>query len=78
MENCWGDFTGTLVIGMWHDENAKWEKFKVEHGCKVVEHIKGDIQTGVGITTNGNVGMMVIPESDKTGYLCDDGVTYWR
>lgn len=63
-------------------EAKEWEAFSVAHNCKKVGHIKGDVQTGVGfgMTANGQVGTVITTSStpDKNGWLCDDGVTYWR
>lgn len=63
-------------------EAREWEQFKVDHNCKVVAREKGHSSTGVGygVTSSGHTGMMVTTNStpDKTGWLCDDGVTYWR
>ena len=54
-------------------ELNKWNEFKTEHSCKISAHIKGEAfntfdgrNVGVGFT------------SDKTGWACDDGQTYFR
>jgi uncharacterized membrane protein len=60
------------------NESNEWDDFKQQHNCKVVQKVQGDINTGVGITTSGKMGVIITPESDKTAYYCDDGVTYWR
>jgi hypothetical protein len=48
----------------------------------VVGRMSGSTQTGVGygVTANGQFGTVVTTTStpSKTGYLCNDGVTYWR
>ena len=70
------------LLGLWIvatiRENQEWEQFKVAKQCVLKEHIKGEIRTGVGVTTNGKVGVGVMPEPDKEAYLCNDGVLYWR
>ena len=61
-------------------ESEQWEAFKVTQNCKVVGHEKGHVSTGVGPVMSGNGGVAVIVTStpDKTGWLCDDNITYWR
>ena len=65
-----------LALAIWAvvEDSRKWEAFKVAHNCKVVAHVRGS--THVGMSSSGN--MVVMGESDKTGWLCDDGVTYYR
>lgn len=63
-------------------EAEEWAAFSVAHACKKVGHISGISQTGVGfgMTASGQMGTVVTTSStpSKTGWLCDDGVTYWR
>lgn len=63
-------------------ENARWRAFLEAHACKLVGKMSGGAQTGfgVGVTANGQVGTVIttINTPSKTGWLCDDGVTYWR
>ena len=73
-----------IPLGIWAavEEQKEWEAFSVAHECKVVGRMRGSTQTGVGygMTSNGKFGTVVTTTStpDKTGYLCNDGVTYWR
>lgn len=64
------------------NEQERWEIFSIVHNCKKIQHVDGNTETGVGygMTAKGNIGLMLImfPTPSKTGYLCDDGVTYWR
>lgn len=76
---------GTLIsLGIWAavEEQKEWEVFAATHECKVVGHMSGSTQTGVGygMTANRQFGTMVTTTStpSKTGYLCNDGMTYWR
>lgn len=63
-------------------EAREWERFKVAHNCKVVGKMDGSVGTTVGPTFGANgkvgtgVGITSIP--GKTGWQCDDGVTYWK
>lgn len=60
------------------EEQRQWEVFAVAKHCKVVGDIAPSVGTGVGITSNGKSGVVTTFDPGKTGYICDDGVTYWR
>jgi hypothetical protein len=54
-------------------EEARWQKFSVAHHCRIAAKMPGDVFN----TFDGkNVGIGATP--DKTGWACDDGVTYFR
>ncbi len=61
-------------------ERREWEAFRVAHACKVVGHMDGNLVTGVGPAIGGNGGVAVTTSvtPDKEGWLCDDGMTYWK
>ncbi len=63
-------------------ERAAWEAFKISQNCKVIAKARGSTGTGVTTTVGPNgsigVGQTVVSTPDQTGWLCDDGVTYWR
>lgn len=63
-------------------EQEQWDAFATAHACKKVGEMSGSTQTGVGfgMTASGQMGTVVTTTStpSKTGWLCDDGVTYWR
>jgi hypothetical protein len=61
-------------------EQREWDRFSVSHHCHVTGKMRGDLVTTVApiIGGNGGVAVGVSNTPDKTGYLCDDGVTYWR
>lgn len=68
-----------VVLGvLLFQESAEWETFKIDHACKVVAKVQGSVYNTVGVGPKGspNVGIAVAP--GKTGWLCDDGVTYYR
>jgi hypothetical protein len=54
-------------------DQKQWEAFKAEHHCHVVTRIKGSTSVGYG-----GKNPVIIQEPDKTGWLCDDGITYVR
>jgi hypothetical protein len=62
------------------EEFKHWKAFSEQHHCKVVGRMSGDTVTTVAPIIGGNGGIAVGVSStpSKTGYLCDDGVTYWR
>lgn len=72
----------TLPLLVWAGivEEKQWQAFKVSHACKIVGHVSGSSTTTVApiIGGNGGVAVGVSSTPDKTGWACDDGVTYWR
>ena len=71
-----------LTIYAAFKEARAWATFASEHDCKVVGQMSGSTSTGtgVGVMANGQVGTVTTTSTtpDKTGYACNDGVTYWR
>lgn len=61
-----------------YQEHKAWEQFLVEHNCRVVARISGSTGVGPTIGANGNIGVATISVPGKTGWLCDDGITYFR
>lgn len=59
-------------------ERKKWEAFRVEHSCKIVGRMQGHTSTGIAAGSNGGTAVVSTSEPGKIGWLCDDGVTYWR
>jgi hypothetical protein len=70
------------VIEEEKEEEKEWQGFSATHDCKVVAMEKGYLSTGVGygMTASGKFGTVITTNQtpDKTAWLCDDGVTYWR
>lgn len=60
------------------DSYKRWEQFKIDHNCKLVSHISGDVFNTIGTDAKGNVSIGVGSTPDEEGWLCDDGVTYYR
>lgn len=73
-----------IPVAIWESivEQEEWDTFAEAHSCKVVGKMNGSVQTGVGygVTSGGKMGTVMTTTTipDKTGYICDDGVTYWR
>lgn len=66
-----------VIVGA-REDNRRWEAFKVKHECKVVGKISGDVFNTVGFGADGKVSIGVGSTPDKTGWACNDGVTYYR
>ena len=67
-----------VVLVLASDQKEQdWRDFAAEH-CKVIEKREGATTTGVGVSLKGQAGVFIGGEPDQTGYLCDDGVTYWK
>lgn len=58
-----------------HDTN-EWKQFSIAHHCRVVGQMDGSTAVGPSIGGKGGVSVVYVP--GKTGWLCDDGITYWR
>ena len=81
-------FLGTMVIAcaallvglvaLTIHESNKWEEFKVAHKCKVVGKMSGDVFNTFGVGANGQLSVGIGATSGKTGWACDDGMTYWK
>lgn len=82
-----GGFMGAVTVGLivimcvvLANEERRWQEFKAAHECKVVGRMSGDVTTTVApiIGGNGGVAFGVSVSPDKTGWQCNDGITYWR
>lgn len=67
-----------LIIFLEIKEQREWSQFVVDQNCKVVGRERGSTNVGYGVTTSGQMGAVFTTTASKTGWLCDDGVTYWR
>lgn len=59
-------------------EQDQWNAFAVAHDCKKVGEISPSSSFGIGIGTNGQTSIVPISTPGKTGFACNDGITYWR
>lgn len=72
---------GCLLVGVAYmgiQEGQEWKSFVVAHQCHIVTHINGTVFNTLGIDAKGNTTVGIGSTPDKTGYLCDDGITYFR
>lgn len=67
-----------LIIFGSIEESKKWEKFKASHKCEVVAKISGDFFNTFGMDSKGNPTVGIGSAPNKTGWKCDDGITYYR
>jgi hypothetical protein len=67
-----------LIVAFMANDGKQWDKFSVEHHCAVVAHITGDVFNTFGFGGNGQMVVGIGGTPDKTGWRCDDGVTYYR
>ncbi len=59
-------------------ERMEWDVFRVAHRCKAVAKIPGEFMPIYGGGSTGMTLAAVTSTSAKTGWLCDDGVTYYK
>lgn len=71
-----------LIVAVWGLvlEQREWERFKDAHNCRVVGKTFPTTTITIApiIGRDPSVAVGVSTTSGKTGWLCDDGVTYWR
>lgn len=74
-----GGVISVLVVWVLASDQKEqvWRDWATEH-CKVIEKREGATTTGVGVSLKGQAGVFIGGEPDQTGYLCDDGITYWK
>lgn len=68
-----------IAVMVWaiYADSVQWEQFKTDHRCKVVSQVSGTTFNTITYTNNGPV-VGVASTPSKTGWQCDDGVTYYR
>ena len=70
---------GFIVLFILIDQEQRdWEQFNKEHACKVVSQVDGSTFNTYGVDSKGGMTVGVASTPSKTGYLCNDGVTYYR
>ena len=67
---------GGFVIHRREVEARLWEEFRVQQDCKIVGRQAPSTFVAPQIGGKGGVSIGAIPE--RVGWLCRDGVTYWR
>jgi len=76
----WALIFAVIGIATWSviSESADWEEFKTAHACKVTAKVSGDTFNTYGVGANGQMTIGVGSTPSKTGWTCDDGITYFR
>lgn len=59
-------------------KSQRWRAFAAEHECQAVGKMAGDVTPTVGFDAKGWPMAGVAFESDRVGWKCNDGITYWR
>jgi len=60
------------------EDGREWAHFRDAHNCRVVSKIRGDTFNTWSVGPNGQMQVGIGSTPSKTGYLCDDGITYYR
>lgn len=71
---------GAVWLGL--ESDREWQEFKEANGCRLVGKMEGSVVPGVGVGVGVKGAATVVSTTvyipDKEGWLCADGVTYWR
>ena len=59
-------------------DSERWQEFLKNNNCKIVSKIDGDVISTTTVDSRGNPSTSIGVTQDKTGWKCDDGVTYYR
>lgn len=59
-------------------EHNEWVKFYSDHNCHKIAEIDGDVFNTIGMSGNGQMTVGIGSTPKKIGYLCNDGITYYR
>ncbi len=68
---------GLMIWALVVSEHS-WQKFSVEHDCKITSRIAGSVISTTTIGADGKLGVGLATIPEKVGYLCNDGITHWR
>lgn len=67
-----------LSIWLVIESERQWKQFAAEHQCRVIAKISGDTINTMSFDSKGNPVVGIATTPDKTGWLCNDGITYYR
>jgi hypothetical protein len=56
----------------------EWEVFKASHACAKTAVIQAEVFNTLAVGPNGQVQVGVGTTPMKTGWTCNDGITYYR
>ena len=67
-----------LSVAVFWVDSKEWSEFSEAHQCRKVAEVQGKVAPTLSVGGKGQVAMGNTYISGSTGYLCDDGITYWR
>lgn len=60
------------------ESEKRWQTFSADHHCKLVSHSDGSSALTTGVSSGGKLVVGSTYINGKDGYLCDNGITYYR
>jgi hypothetical protein len=67
-----------ILVFLSVENDNKWIAFRNSHECHPVAHIDGSTFNTFGTDSKGNMTVGIGSTSAKTGWLCNDGMTYYK
>lgn len=69
-----------IALAVWAaiESGRQWKQFAAEHQCRVIAKIRGDTINTMSFDSKGAPVIGIATTPDKTGWLCNDGITYYR
>lgn len=67
-----------VLAWAWQMESAAWAEFSAANGCRIAQSRQSELQVGMVVNANGTVGTVVTSTEAQVGWLCNDGIIYWR
>ena len=67
-----------FIVGLFILEEQRWDNFRTAHHCREVAQIDGSLFNTYTVDSQGNFSVGIGSTGSKKGWLCDDGVTYYR
>lgn len=61
-----------------YEEAKRWEAFKIAHQCRKVSYERATSHPVTTFGANGQAQFGVVTTPGKTGWACNDGITYYR
>jgi hypothetical protein len=55
-----------------------WKQFKIDHQCKITAHVDGDVFNTFSVDSKGSPVVGIGSTPDKTGWTCNNGITYYK
>lgn len=69
---------GVIVLCVFaYNESVERQNW-LNSNCKIIGKVSGSSTVATGVSSNGNVTVTPVYIPGKTGYQCNDGLTYWE